>query len=167
MSTFRRNTRRALRVAVLGATLALALGWFLVLRPTSLGGPAGYVLVSGTSMEPTYHTGDLVITQRQDTYQVGDIVEFRVKQALIIHRIVGGDAVTGYLVRGDNNRVEDGFRPKADHVVGKAWLRLPGVGRLIVIVRNPLPLAVCTWGFATFYLVRRWGRPRAAVSAEA
>ncbi len=142
------------------ASLGLALGWFFVLRPTSLGGPAGYVLVSGTSMEPTYKTGDLVITQRQGAYQPGDIVEFRVKNALVIHRIIGGDAVKGFIVRGDNNRVEDGFRPTIDNVGGKAWLWLPGTGQLIVVLRNPLPLAICTWAIASLYLFRRWGRPR-------
>ena len=155
------------RAVILTATVLLAVGWLLFLRPTSLGGPAGYVLVSGTSMQPTYETGDLVVTQRQATYAVGDIVEFRVNRALIIHRIVGGDPVNGYLTRGDNNHADDGFHPTADAINGKAWIHLSGVGRLIVIVRSPLPLAICTWAFATFYLLRRWNGPRVRPSAEA
>jgi signal peptidase len=158
MNVIRRVTRRAARLGLVAASVGLALGWFFVLRPTSLGGPAGYVLVSGTSMDPTYRTGDLVITQRQSTYQRGDIVEFRVKNALVIHRIVGGDAANGFIVRGDNNPVEDGFRPTIDRIVGTAWVRLPGVGHLILVIRDPLPLAICSWAIASLYFLRRWGR---------
>src|SRR5437868_9645307 len=49
-------------------------GWFVALRPAQLGGPATFVVVQGVSMEPTYHTGDLVISHRQSSYAVGDVV---------------------------------------------------------------------------------------------
>ncbi len=39
--------------------------------PAKLGGAAGYVLVNGISMEPRFHTGDLVIVRQADRYQVG------------------------------------------------------------------------------------------------
>jgi signal peptidase len=162
MFLIRRFVRRTVRLFMLSVAVALVVGWFLVLRPTSLGGPAGYAMVSGPSMQPTFETGDLVITQRQAGYGVGDIVLFRVKRALVIHRIVGGDGAAGYLVRGDHNSVEDGFRPTIDAVEGKAWLVLPGVGTAIEVIRRPLPLAICTWGIASFILLRRWGRPRPA-----
>ena len=160
MFLIRRFVRRTVRLAVLTASVGLLVGWFLFLRPTSLGGPAGYVLVSGPSMEPTFQTGDLVITQRQDSYTRGDIVLFRVKDALVIHRIIGGDAASGFLTQGDHNSVEDGFRPVQDSIDGKALVRLPGVGHLVVILRDPLPLAICTWGVVSFILLRRWGRAR-------
>jgi hypothetical protein len=83
-----------------------------------------------------------------------------VKDALVIHRIIGGDAASGFLTRGDHNSVEDGFRPVQDSIDGKALVRLPGVGHLVVILRDPLPLAICTWGVVSFILLRRWGRAR-------
>ena len=158
---------RAARLVALIATAALALAWFVVLRPTSLGGTAGYVLVSGPSMLPTLATDDLVITQRQDRYSVGDIVAFQVNDALVIHRIVAGGPVGGFTTRGDHNLVEDGFRATPATIVGKAWLRLPGVARWILFVRQPLPLAICTWGLTSFLLLRRWGRKPPAAHAEA
>lgn len=155
------------RLFAMTATAVLALGWFLVLRPTSLGGPAGYALVSGTSMLPALEANDLVITQAQDRYGTGDIVLFEVKDALVIHRIVGGDPIGGFTTRGDNKPVEDGFKATPETIVGKAWLRLPGFGRWVLIVRQPLPLAICSWGLATYLLLRRWGRQRPTAATEA
>jgi signal peptidase len=157
---------RAVRLATLLLTVGVVLGWFLVLRPTSLGGPAGYALVSGPSMEPTFQTGDLVVTQRAESYAVGDVVLFRVKQALVIHRIVGGDPAAGYQTRGDNNEVVDGFQPTIEAIEGKAWLHLPAVGRLVATARQPLPLAICTWLLTSFLLLRRWSKPRQEPAPE-
>jgi signal peptidase len=166
MQAIRRAAGRLARPTGLLITAGLLLGWFFVLRPTSLGGPAGYAMVSGPSMEPTFRTGDLVITQRADAYHVGDIVLFHVKRGLVIHRIVGGDAASGYVTRGDNNDVEDGFRATPATIDGKAWIHLPGVGQAITFIRQPLPLAICTWVLASVVLLRRWSKPPPLPPAE-
>lgn len=83
------------------ALLALGLVvWAFTFRPTQLGGPATYVVVSGDSMEPTLSDGDLVILKAQDAYSVGDIATFAVPEGepgagtLVIHLLVDveGDA---------------------------------------------------------------------------
>jgi hypothetical protein len=43
-----------------GVFVLVLLGFYLIAGPTSLGGPAAYVIVDGRSMEPTYQDGDLV-----------------------------------------------------------------------------------------------------------
>src|SRR5256714_10851563 len=104
---------RANKAAGVALVVVACLFWAHFLRPQSLGGNAGYVLVSGQSMEPRYHTGDLVLVEKQAGYHPGQVVAYRVPKgdamagAQVIHRIVGGDAKHGVIVRGDNRSAAD------------------------------------------------------------
>jgi signal peptidase len=143
----RREPLLARRILVLGFVIGLALSWFVLLRPQSLGGPAGYVLVSGRSMHPTLRDGDLALVRRAPSYAVGDIVAFRVSEGefgaggIVIHRIVGGSPSEGYVMRGDNKPYEDLWRPGHGDVVGRVWIRVPGAGRVLRSLRRPFTLA--------------------------
>jgi signal peptidase I len=129
------------------AVLALVVAWFFLFRPQFLGGPAGYVIVTGHSMVPTLHDGDLAIVRRQDAYAPGDIVAYRIPKGepgeghIIIHRVVGGSAEEGYVTQGDNRTTPDTWRPTAADVVGKLWLRVPAVGETLGLLRSPLLMA--------------------------
>lgn len=131
---------------------AVLVAWFFLLRPESLGGPAGYVMVAGHSMEPTLRTGDLALTQKQGSYDTGDIVAFHVPKgepaegAMIIHRIVGGSAAEGYLVQGDNKNAPDPWRPKPQNIVGRLRFTLPGAARWVWLLRQPLILGSVVGG---------------------
>lgn len=153
------------RWAYLTIMFALFWAWFFLLRPASLGGPASYVIVSGTSMEPTLYTGDLVITRRQESYEVGDIVAFRVEDGLVIHRIVGGTAESGYVLRGDNRDSSDWWRPTPQEIAGRMWVRLPGMGRWVQRLREPASFAALVAVLGLISLpglsrARRWRRRR-------
>ena len=160
------SLRRAARIA--GWTLAAiaVVVWALLFRPQFLGGPAVYVMVSGISMEPTLHNGDLVIARRQDSYRVGDTVVYRVPKgdtgagSMIIHRIVGGSAARGWDVRGDNREIPDLWHPKSSDIAGSLWISAPGAGRLLAYTLRPVPLAM----ISTF-LALLIGLPGAAVEA--
>ena len=134
---------RLRRLVELAFGLALVALWILTLRPTSLGGPATYVVVRGDSMLPTYHSGDLVILHAADGYEAGDVVGYRVPDGevgaghLVVHRIVSGDGGAGFTMLGDNNPAPDPWLPRATDVAGEAWLLLPGLGRVIAFVHQP------------------------------
>lgn len=117
--------------------LALALGLAIFLRPTFLGGDTTYLIVAGKSMEPTYHTGDLVILKRRKAYATGDVIAYRVDGGLIIHRVVGGSATRGYSTRGDNRDMRDFWQPKPDSIVGSAVFDVPRAGLLVSQMRRP------------------------------
>ena len=134
----------------LGLALAIAavVGWALFLRPQSLGGPAAYVLVSGKSMLPRYHTGDMVLVERKSSYHRGEVIAYRVPKgdpmagAQVIHRIIGGDAQHGFLVQGDNRTAPDVWRPKPSDIVGVKTFRIPNAVVVLQYLRSPLLLAL-------------------------
>ncbi|WP_454050945.1 S24/S26 family peptidase [Cellulomonas sp. Marseille-Q8402] len=109
-------------------------GW-----PSTLGGCTTLTIVSGHSMEPTYYTGDLVVS-RCGSPAVGDVVVYTppdLERGRIIHRVVGGDAADGWVIQGDNNDFLDPWRPHAADVLGIARLHVPGLGRVASILLDP------------------------------
>jgi signal peptidase I len=135
-----------------GIILAVA-GWFLLFRPGFLGGSAGYVIVSGKSMEPALRSGDLVITRATSGYVVGDVVAFHIEAGTVIHRIVGGSAASGFDLQGDNNGWVDEWHPSNEDIIGKQWIHLPGKGRWLEWAREPQNLAAIAGGMAAMTLV--------------
>ena len=146
------------RLLGLGTSLAwiagaLIVGWLL--WPSSLGGCTTLTIVSGESMEPTYYTGDLVVS-RCGPVDVGDVIVYNppdVGGARVIHRVVGGDAADGWVVQGDNNTFLDPWQPTDEDILGRAVLHLPKVGRLAGLLLSPLTwvsllivaLAIVVW----------------------
>lgn len=123
---------------VLFLVAAVVVGYFL--WPTSLGGCTTLTIVSGHSMEPTYYTGDLVVSRCGD-YRVGDVVVYNppnVGTARVIHRIIGGDGATGWVMQGDNNDFLDPWAPTDDRVLGRAVLHLPKVGLVGSVLVSPI-----------------------------
>jgi signal peptidase I len=132
--------RRSIRSVLLSAALVSL--WYVLLAPPALGGRTSYISVSGHSMEPTYFTGDLVVVRKADGYRAGDIVAFKAQGGVVIHRITGGDSVSGYVTEGDNNSWTDPWRPTDHDVVGRAWFRLPGASRWLLTLTQPAAVAV-------------------------
>jgi hypothetical protein len=104
-------------------------------------------------MEPALHGGDLVVARRQDTYHPGDIVSFRTEGGNVIHRIVGGSAEEGFITQGDNRDGFDQWRPRPKDIFGKMWLRIPGGGHVVVLLRSPIVLAALAGSVAAFLVL--------------
>jgi signal peptidase I len=143
----------------------MAATWFFTLRPVAWGGPAGYSIVAGVSMQPTLQPGDLVLTSAQADYAIGDLIAYHVPQgaaaagSVVVHRIIGGDPVSGFVVKGDNNGTPDPWYPKARDVVGRMWASVPGVGRVLLSFRTPLVLAMTVGAVAGLWWYFSSGSP--------
>ena len=107
-----------------------------------------YVIVAGHSMEPTLHTGDLVVARRQGTYRRGDVIAYRITKnqagagTLVVHRIVGGSSRVGYMTRGDNRRYRDPWRPKPADIAGKMSFHARRLGLIPVFSHTTLGMAL-------------------------
>jgi signal peptidase I len=145
----RAQRRRKSRVrTILSVVSAVVLAVLLFLTwPQSLGGRVAYIKVSGHSMEPTLHLGDLVIIRSQAHYHRGEVVAYHIPSGdvgagvTVIHRIVGGDARRGFVTRGDNNHYNDPWHPRPSQIAGVRWGRLPGAATIFSRLRGPVPLA--------------------------
>jgi signal peptidase len=128
-------------VGILATLLAVAV-W-----PQEYGGTTSVTVVSGQSMEPTYHSGDLLLTRRH-AYQVGEVVVYEVPADQpgaghrVVHRIIGGDGRTGWRTQGDNNAAPDIWTPRDPDVVGCVVVHVPKLGLLLMQLRNPITWAL-------------------------
>ena len=138
------------------ASLLLVLGVAALLWPRSLGGQMSYVMVSGTSMEPGLHTGDLVLVRAGNGYEVGDAIAYRVPDgdvgagSVVIHRITGGDGERGYTTQGDNRDRADVWLPRGSDVIGERWAMVPAAGNLLQRLRSPLALGLAAAALTLF-----------------
>jgi signal peptidase I len=121
----------------LGVVPLMAVLWF-AFAPLKLGGWTSYIVISGNSMEPNFHFGDLVITRRQTAYQMGEAVAYYdpLLGGVIYHRIV--EIVDDrYILQGDANAWLDSHEPTAEDVLGREWIYLPRMGNLVERARQP------------------------------
>jgi signal peptidase len=167
----RRPGRRLLSLLSTLVLVTAFAGWLVYLRPTALGGTATFVVVSGSSMEPDLHHGDLAIVRTQETYAPGEVVAFEVPDgqagagALVIHRIVGGNGLDGFAMRGDNRDMPDLWRPHGTDVVGRLAVHLPAVGSAVVALGSPLG-AGASAGLLVFVYVLTGGAGRRSSSGR-
>lgn len=127
-----------IRSCLITATIILlaAAAW-LFFAPTRIGGSTTYVVTSGVSMQPRFHTGDLALVRPADHYRVGMIVAYRssLLKVVVLHRIV---AIHDghYTFKGDNNNFLDPVHPIRSQLVGALWLRVPHGGRILHAVHS-------------------------------
>jgi signal peptidase len=163
-ATRTRTVRRFVAIAFYAAAAAVA----LLLWPQTLGGRVTYVMVSGDSMLPTMHVGDVAVVMRRGGYGVGDVVAFRVPKgevgagAQVIHRIVGGNGRGGYVTRGDHNDYRDPWKPTDHDIVGERIATIPKAGWAFSRMQGPLPLALFAAVLVVVACSARPGRTRRA-----
>ncbi|WP_138444664.1 signal peptidase I [Sinomonas susongensis] len=126
------------------ALLGLAASVVALAAAALLSGQFSAVSTHGVSMNPVYYQGDLVIVQRAPAYSVGEIVAYRVPGSgtVVLHRIIGGNAESGFIIKGDNNQSTDVVKPTPQQILGHAVLHIPHGGAVLNTITSPWVLAL-------------------------
>ena len=104
-----------------------------------------YSVQSG-SMEPNIPLGSLVIVQKSDNYEIGDVITVKELSNPIIsvtHRIVDintDNSIVSYVTKGDANDANDMDLRFPAEIIGKVIFQLPLLGYLISFTRTQLGL---------------------------
>lgn len=145
--------RSVLRLATqfVGLIVALAVG---------LGMGSRLIIVSGSSMEPTMHTGDLILVWPDTDYDLGSVVTYHVpagtpgEGTIVVHRVIGFEGEL-LVTQGDNNAEIDPWKPAPGDVIGRRRVLIPGVGKVIALLVQPAILASLVAGISTAWIVAR------------
>lgn len=126
-----------------------------------------FVVVRGESMEPTFHSGDLLVMKRvpAGSVGVGDIVSFHVPSdfqnrtkipPVAVHRVIAIKGVGGallFVTKGDNSDT-DPFTVPVENIQGRLLFNLGPVGRpLLLVGDNPSVLLYLSFPLVIFILV--------------
>ncbi|HVL32185.1 MAG TPA: signal peptidase I [Actinomycetota bacterium] len=146
----------AIAMKVLGS-LALSASMFVAVSQ-AVRGPVSLVITSGSSMEPSLKSGDLVLVRRGE-YRVGDVVAYRSAslKSIVLHRIIETHG-NRFVFKGDNNDWLDSDRPTPSDLVGKRVLRIPLAGRLLASLRSAAGIGAA--GAVAVYVLLRTGKRR-------
>jgi signal peptidase len=105
------------------------------------------------SMEPSIHTGSIVVVKPAELYKVGDVITFGTiskTKTPTTHRIVEvkNSTSTGltYITKGDANNAPDIREVRPSEIVGKELFTVPYVGYAINTAKKP-------WGFALIIII--------------
>lgn len=107
------------------------------------------------SMEPVISPGDIVIlapTPRTQP-QLGDIAAYTARRfsgevvGVFTHRIIGGDPVNGFIMKGDANPTPDVQKPKLEDISGVVFLVIPYIGKFMTMkmLMILIPVGVGVW----------------------
>lgn len=140
----------------------------LVCWPSSLGGPFTFATVVGESMEPIYHTGDMVVAVRQyNGYEVGQAIVYSVNedgiQGRVVHRITEKLPNGNYLTRGDNKPFNDPWEVRPEWILGDVKYMIPDALTAIRIMRTPIFLGTM---FGLFIMILLWPRNKPKDESE-
>lgn len=114
------------------------------------------VVLTG-SMAPSINPGDAIVTITDAVREpaIGDVVVYTAKRfdgtsvAPFAHRIIGGDATNGWVLRGDANPAADIQKPTAQDISGVVVATIPQAGKFI---SPQLIMALLIAGFAMWLI---------------
>jgi signal peptidase len=147
-----RNNKISSVIRFLGYALSGILISFSILSAS--GFVKARIVLTG-SMEPTISTGDVVLLAPTPRTQpkLGDVAAYTARRfsgetvGIFTHRIIGGDPINGWLMKGDANPSPDVQKPKAEDINGVVFFIIPWIGKLMTpkMLMILIPVGVGVW----------------------
>ncbi len=98
-----------------------------------------FLIVTTGSMEPTIKGKELIIIDKKENYEIGDIVTYKDKKNFIVtHRIINIDGKY-FIAKGDKNNIDDGIQ-EMNRIYGKVIYHSKILGIIILYVIKPVLL---------------------------
>ena len=149
--------RKLLRMTGL-STAWLATAILLTFVTLDLTGVIQARIVATGSMVPTINPGDVVLTMSPNNVipVKGRIVTYQGRRldgtpvALFTHRVIGGNAQDGFVVKGDANPSADTQKPTIKDILGVVVLTVPWIGHLL----DPKIMVLVLLGMFGLWLIR-------------
>lgn len=147
--------------------VAYALSGILIVALLALGitGTLAFRVVLTESMEPTINPGDVIVTVSDSvvTPKLDDVVVYIATRfdgtpvAPFAHRIIGGSADEGWIVKGDNNPNADVQHPTSDDIESVVVAVWPGIGKFFngQVIFLVAMLVVAVWLIISGLISRR------------
>jgi signal peptidase I len=129
---------KLIRTLVTTFIILIILPIFATMVPT---GPVKFQTVTGSSMEPTITSSDIVVVDTANTEPaVGDIVSYRYQLpgsqiVSITHRVVKV-VKEGYITKGDAYTVPDNYVVAPEDVMGIMFFKIPFIGAIVHFART-------------------------------
>jgi signal peptidase I len=138
----RRSTSQSKSLRVF-ALAFIIFGWWFTLAPQQLGGPVTVAVVSGDSMVGSLESGDLIITYREDKYEIGQSVLYERFGGYVIHNLIGTNPDGSFISKGVNNQLPDPWRVPEENIMGVMIFSAPGLGHEIQsFLKSPFAVGV-------------------------
>ena len=135
-----RPSRLTARRVLFGSVLIIMLGIVAIGAGLYVHGYRVWVVHTG-SMEPTLMPGDIVIdAPTRDGYRPGDVITFLhsdLTSDVVTHRITDITPQGRIHTKGDANRSADVWDIRPDQVQGRVIHTVPGLGYVLVFLRQP------------------------------
>ena len=91
-------------------------------------------IITTESMKPSINPGDIIVIKeaKDEDLNVNDIVTVETKTGINTHRIVRIEPNLNkqYVIKGDNNNVEDEGTIEINQILGKMIFRIPALGKI-------------------------------------
>lgn len=108
--------------------------WDVSNKKSSIFNSIGVAVVVSDSMEPVLSINDVVVTKKEENYDIGDIVIYKTNNEFIIHRIVDVDQ-NDIITKGDSNEYED-IPINIENIYGKLIFSVPFIGGIVKLLKT-------------------------------